>query len=64
MKRSVSLRIARADGRLHETDEDLFESDRWQNALIADGWRVLRFTWAMSRDHPEIFVMAILDALH
>ena len=34
------------DGRRHETDEDLFESDRWrQNALVvADGWRVLRFT--------------------
>jgi len=26
------------DGRRHETDEDLFESDRWrQNALVADG---------------------------
>ena len=53
------------DGRLHETDEDLFESDRWrQNALVADGWRVLRFTVAMLRDHPEVFVAAILDALH
>lgn len=52
------------DGRRHETDEDLFESDRWrQNALVADGWRVLRFTWAMLRDHPEVFVRAILDAL-
>lgn len=36
------------DGRLHEDDEDLFESDRWrQNALVRDGWRVLRFTWTM-----------------
>jgi very-short-patch-repair endonuclease len=53
------------DGRLHETDEDLFESDRWrQNALVADGWRVLRFTVAMLRDHPEVFIAAILDALH
>ena len=53
------------DGRLHETDEDLFESDRWrQNALVAEGWRVLRFTMAMLRDHPEVFVAAILDALH
>jgi very-short-patch-repair endonuclease len=42
------------DGRRHETDVDLFESDRWrQNALVvADGWRVLRFTWAMLRNHP------------
>lgn len=53
------------DGRLHETDEDLFESDRWrQNALVAEGWRVLRFTMAMLRDHPEVFIAAILDALH
>jgi very-short-patch-repair endonuclease len=53
------------DGRRHETDPNLFESDRWrQNALVADGWRVLRFTWAMLRDHPEVFVRAILDALH
>jgi very-short-patch-repair endonuclease len=48
------------DGRLHETDEDLFESDRWrQNALVSAGWRVLRFTWAMLRDHPEAFVAAV-----
>jgi very-short-patch-repair endonuclease len=53
------------DGRLHETDEDQFESDRWrQNALVANGWRVLRFTWAMLRDHPEAFVAAVVDALH
>jgi very-short-patch-repair endonuclease len=53
------------DGRLHETDEDLFESDRWrQNALVAERWRVLRFTMAMLRDHPEVFIAAILDALH
>jgi very-short-patch-repair endonuclease len=53
------------DGRLHQKDEELFESDRWrQNALVADGWRVLRFTWAMLRDHPEVFVSAIIEALH
>jgi very-short-patch-repair endonuclease len=61
-QRKLAIEI---DGRLHETDEDLFESDRWrQNALVADGWRVLRFTWTMLRDHPEIFVRAILEALH
>lgn len=53
------------DGRLHETDEKLFESDRWrQNALVAKGWRVLRFTWAMLRDCPDVFVSAVLNALH
>jgi very-short-patch-repair endonuclease len=51
------------DGRLHEEDEDLFESDRWrQNALVADGWRVLRFTWRMLKEHPEVVVAAILHA--
>ena len=50
---------------LHETDKDLFESDRWrQNALVASGWWVLRFTMSMLRDHPEAFIAAILDALH
>lgn len=53
------------DGRVHETDPNLFESDRWrQNALVADGWRVLRFTWTMLRDHPDAFIQAVLDALH
>lgn len=61
-QRKLAIEI---DGRLHETDEDLFESDRWrQNALVAAGWRVLRFTWTMLRDHPELFVRAILEALH
>jgi very-short-patch-repair endonuclease len=52
------------DGRLHETDEDLFESDRWrQNALVLDGWMVLRFTWAMLRDHPDVVVHDIRTAI-
>ena len=52
------------DGRLHEDDADLFESDRWrQNALVLDGWRVLRFTWTMLREHPEMFVAVVRQAL-
>ena len=52
------------DGRLHETDEDLFESDRWrQNALVRAGWRVLRFTWDMLREHPGAFVAEIRAVL-
>ena len=52
------------DGRLHETDEDLFESDRWrQNALVRGGWRVLRFTWDMLCEHPEAVVAAILAVI-
>lgn len=52
------------DGRIHEEDAGLFESDRWrQNALVLDGWRVLRFTWAMLRDHPESFLAVVRRAL-
>jgi very-short-patch-repair endonuclease len=52
------------DGRLHETDEDLFESDRWrQNALVLEGWLVLRFTWRMLVDHPEVVLRDIKRAM-
>jgi very-short-patch-repair endonuclease len=48
------LKLAIEIDGLHEDDEDLFESDRWrQNALVANGWLVLRFTWRMLRDHPD-----------
>jgi very-short-patch-repair endonuclease len=51
------------DGRLHEEDLEVFESDRWrQNALVGDGWRVLRFTWAMLKDHPEVLVATVRAA--
>jgi very-short-patch-repair endonuclease len=55
------LRVAiEIDGRMHEEDEDLFESDRWrQNALVRDGWRVLRFTWDMLREHPDAVIAAV-----
>jgi len=56
--------VVEIDGRLHETDEDLFESDRWrQNALVLDGWMVLRFTWRMLTEHPEAVIDAIRRAL-
>jgi very-short-patch-repair endonuclease len=52
------------DGRIHQTDRDLFESDRWrQNALVLAGWRVLRFTWTMLEAHPEEFVRQVRSAL-
>ena len=61
--RSVRLALE-IDGRLHEDDPDVCESDRWrQNALVHAGWRVLRFTWAMLRDHPEEFVLQVRSAL-
>ncbi|HYP44121.1 MAG TPA: DUF559 domain-containing protein [Propionibacteriaceae bacterium] len=52
------------DGRFHHDDLQVFEADRWrQNALVLAGWRVLRFTWLMLRDHPDQFVQAVRRAL-
>lgn len=52
------------DGRLHEDDPDIFETDRTrQNALIRAGWRVLRFTMAMLTDSPTYFIAEIRAAL-
>lgn len=52
------------DGRIHETDLQLFESDRWrQNHLVLLGWRVLRCTWLMLKEHPELVVQAVRAAL-
>lgn len=56
--------VVEIDGRIHERDLELFESDRWrQNALVRHGWRVLRFTWSMLVDHPDVFVAEVRAAL-
>jgi very-short-patch-repair endonuclease len=59
------LRLAlEIDGRIHQTDPALFESDRWrQNALVLAGWRVLRFTWTVLEAHPDEFVRQVRAAL-
>lgn len=59
------LRLAvEIDGRMHEQDLALFESDRWrQNALVLQGWRVLRFTWRMLVEQPQVFVRAVREAI-
>lgn len=55
--------VVEIDGRLHEDDPDVFENDRWrQNALVLDGWVVVRFTWAMLMGHPETVIETILAA--
>lgn len=52
------------DGRLHEEDRRLFESDRYrQNALVRTGWRVLRFTYDMLVNRPEYVLDLICAAL-
>ncbi|MGI8417573.1 MAG: endonuclease domain-containing protein [Nakamurella sp.] len=59
------LRLAmEIDGRLHETDPRIFEKDRYrQNALVAQGWTVLRFTYRMLVDDPDYVVRTIRRAL-
>lgn len=56
--------VVEIDGRLHQDDAAVFETDRWrQNALVLDGWRVLRFTWRMLQERPEAVIAAIRVAL-
>lgn len=56
--------VLEIDGRIHQTDRALFESDRArQNALVLEGWTVLRFTWRMLEDQPEEFVQAVREAI-
>ncbi len=56
--------VVEIDGRLHEDDRDVFENDRHrQNALVLDGWTVLRFTWRMLDTDPAGFVAAVRAAL-
>lgn len=53
-----------ADGRAYHSDGAVFENDRvrW-NLLSADGWIVLRVTWAMVKNRPDVVVQQIRDAL-
>ena len=56
--------VIEIDGRLHQTDPVLFQTDRWrQNDLVLEGWMVLRFTWRMLEDHPERVVAMIEEAI-
>jgi len=51
------------DGRVHDRP-DAFEYDRArQNDIVLQGWRVLRFTWAMLVERPEAVVLAVRSAL-
>lgn len=56
--------VSEIDGRIHQTDQALFESDRLrQNALVLDGWMVLRFTWRMLEDDPTYVLATTRRAL-
>lgn len=55
--------VIEVDGR-HLHDQATFECDRWrQNALVLDGWRVLRFTWQMLETSPERVIETVRAAL-
>jgi very-short-patch-repair endonuclease len=58
------LRIAiELDGRVHAHD-DVFQQDRVrQNRIVLEGWIVLRFTYETFRDHPEVIVREVADAI-
>lgn len=48
----------------HSHDEGSFECDRRrQNALVLDGWRVLRFTWTMIEKQPRSIIDTVRAAL-
>lgn len=53
------------DGKLaHDVRSDRFEDDRArQNALVAAGWRVLRFTWRQLNDNPAWVADQIMQFL-
>ena len=57
--------VIEVDGkRAHGPRSARFESDRSrQNELVLLGWRVIRVTWAMMRDHPERLVAELLELL-
>ena len=48
------------DGYAYHSGDEQFQRDRTrQNALIAAGWRILRFTWADINDRPDYVVAQI-----
>lgn len=56
--------VSEIDGRLHETDVDVFETDRTrQNALVLSGWMVLRFTWYLLTREPGYVIETTRKAL-
>jgi very-short-patch-repair endonuclease len=60
----VTQRLAvEIDGRQFH-GEGRFEFDRWrQNAIVLDGWRVLRFTWKMLEEHPDRVIETVRKGL-
>lgn len=57
----AQLRLAiEVDGRRYHSQDERFQGDRTkQNALVAAGWRVLRFTWADLTERPDQVIAQI-----
>ena len=56
--------VIECDGRRWHSRFDAFESDRRRdNAAQIAGWRVLRFTWEMMREEPDVVVATVRKAL-
>ena len=52
------------DGWAWHSDPERFQDDRRrQNALVAAGWTVLRFTWADLIERPEQVVATVVRTL-
>lgn len=53
------------DGWRYHATPEVFETDRArQNALVLDGWLVLRFTWTMLTQDPGYVLRTTRAALH
>lgn len=52
------------DGWEYHSDPEVFETDRLrQNALVLDGWLVLRFTWRMLTTEPDYVLRVTREAM-
>lgn len=52
------------DGRAYHCAPDVFETDRSrQNALVLDGWLIVRFTWLMLTRDPDYVLRTVRQAL-
>lgn len=57
--------LLEADGRKHHSEWKKVGEDMVRyNALVGNGWRVLRFTWAQIMYQPELVIEAIRQALY
>lgn len=61
----VDVKLAvEVDGRAFHVSPERFQTDRTkQNALVALGWNVLRFTWADLTERPAYVVASVLAEL-